>query len=387
MPSIRLEEIERALAEDAFEFFYQPKISFLTGRVSGCEALIRWPQPDGTVVYPDAFLPQAEEAGLITEIARRMFPKLCLDQRKLVDTFGAFPVAFNVSARDLENARMVELVLSAIHTGMVHPEQIQVELTETAVACSAEDLRCNIEKLVDAGVALAMDDFGTGYSSLDALHRLPFSVVKIDQGVVKGLTTSGRCAAIVLASIRMAHEMDLRVVAEGVETEEIFDFLLHAGCTEAQGFWISHALPLGEFIDFVAEGRRWCNMPIGLLRHVEIDHIQWRKAVMDRVLGLHASGLVGGLEGVGISPYRCRFGQWYYGIGRDFAGQPCFDALEEPHRKLHETGTRLIQVADEGAPEYLIRSLTAELNHRSEELMRLLQDLEINSLIESCRTR
>ncbi len=387
MPQVRPQDIERAISQGELEFWYQPKVSFLTGRISGCEALLRWRQADGSVLLPGAFLPVAEEAGMITDIAKAMFPRLCLDQRKLVDSFGAFHVAFNVSAHDLENPEMVDLILSAIHTGLVHPEQIQVELTETAVAQNHENLRKGIQEMVDAGVALAMDDFGTGYSSLDTLHRLPFSVVKIDQGVVKGLTSSGRCAAIVLASIRMAHEMDLKVVAEGVETEEVFDYLLHSGCTEAQGFWISEALEIEDFIDFVAQGRRWCTMPIGLLRHVEIDHIQWRKAVMDRVLGVKSSGLIGTLDGVGVSPYRCRFGQWYYGLGRDFAGNASFDALEEPHRKLHEVGARLVQAAEDGVPEYAVRELTEELNERSEELLRLLQDLEISSLLELCKTR
>ena len=175
------------------------------------------------------------------------------------------------------------------------------------------------------------------------------------------------------------------MIAEGVETEELFEYLLHAGCTEAQGYWISKPLPLDAFIEFVAQGRRWCNIPIGLLRHVEIDHIQWRKAVMDKVLGTRTSGLIGNLDGIGISPYRCRFGQWYYGIGRDFAGNPSFDALEEPHRKLHKVGAQLIQAAEEGVPEYALRSMTSELNYCSEELLRLLQDLEISALLEGSK--
>ncbi|MBL7008466.1 MAG: EAL domain-containing protein [Planctomycetes bacterium] len=387
MPQIRPQDLIRAVENDELEFWYQPKVSFLTGRVSGCEALIRWRQPDGSVLLPGSFLPQAEEAGLVTEIAKHMFSKLCLDQRKLVDAFGAFHVAFNVTADDLENPDMVALILSAVHSGLVQANQIQVELTETAVAQNAETLQASIEALVEAGVALAMDDFGTGYSSLDTLHRLPFSVVKIDREVINGLTHSGRCAAIALASIRMAHEMDLKVVAEGVETEEVFEYLLHAGCTEAQGFWISEPLPLDELIGFVAQGRRWCSMPIGLLRHVEIDHIRWRKAVMDRVLGVKSSGLVGSLDAIGISPYRCRFGQWFYGIGRDFVGKPGFDALEEPHRKLHQVGARLLQASSEGVPDYAIRSMTAELNYCSEELLRLLQDLEIDALLTDCQAR
>lgn len=387
MPEIRPDELLRALKNDELEFFYQPKVSFLTGRVCGCEALVRWRQADGSLLYPGSFLPMAEKAGLITEVAMKMFPVLCRDHMRLSDTFGSFQVAFNLNAHDLESEKLVHLILEAVRTGLILPQQIQVELTETAVASDASLLRRNLDRMIEVGVELAMDDFGTGYSSLDALHRLPFSVVKIDQAVVNGLTTSGRCAAIVLASIRMAHEMKLKVVAEGVESEEVFEYLLHAGCTEAQGFWISEALPLPAFIEFVAQGRRWSTIPIGLLRHVEIDHIQWRKAIMDRVLGHRPAGLVGSLRGIEISPFRCRFGEWYHGIGRDFAGIPQFDALDEPHRRLHQIGAELISAASDGSSETVLRELTSALNDCSEEVLRRLQDLEITALLQESRIR
>ncbi|MBC8328220.1 MAG: EAL domain-containing protein [Planctomycetes bacterium] len=388
MSDLRPADVLRALDAGEFEFFYQPKVSFLTGRISGCEALIRWRKADGSYVLPGAFLPMAERSGLITEISRRMFPVLCRDQARIDQEVGGIHVAFNVNAHDLENEEMIELLLQGIHTGLLRPEQIQIELTETAVADDHGLLVENVRTLVDAGMTLVMDDFGTGYSSLDALHRLPFSVVKIDQAVIKGLMDSSRCAAIAMASIRMAHEMGMAVVAEGVETEEVFQYLHHSGCTEAQGYWICRPKPIDEAIAFIGENRCWCEFPVGLLRHVEMDHIQWRKSVMDRVLGVRQLQYPRKDNCLGSEPQSCRFGEWFYGTGRAFAGDPMFDGLEEPHRKLHEVGDRLIQAAEvDHVPTYALRSMTTELLQRSEELMRLLQDLEIQALLKGERAK
>ena len=377
MSELQPSDLLRALDAGEFEFFYQPKVSLITGLVSGCEALIRWRQQDGSYLLPGAFLPLAEESGLITEIARRMFPVLCLDQERIHDKVGDVHVAFN-----LENGEMVDLILEAVHTGLLSPQRLQIELTETAVAENQDALMANVELLVGAGLALAMDDFGTGYSSLDTLHQLPFSVVKIDQGVVKRLLQSSRCAAITMASIRMAHEMGLTVVAEGVESEDVFDYLHHAGCTEAQGYWLCRPKPLEEAIRFMQEGRCWCEFPIGLLRNIEMDHLQWRKAVMDRVLGLHAGGPSPNGACLDVGHSECHLGKWYYGPGQAYVGDPMFDCLAAPHRRLHEVGARLIQAAEEGRlPGYAMRSMSRELHQRSEDLLRMLQDLEIQAML------
>ncbi len=382
MPEIRPVDILRALDAGELEFFYQPKVSFVTGKVSGCEALLRWRRPNGSYVLPGEFLPMIERSGLITQITQGMFPILCRDQTRLNAAFDGLHLGFNVSAHDLENDQMTELVMEAIRTGLLSPGQIQIELTETAVAGNKGALKRNLESLVDAGMALAMDDFGTGYSSLDTLHQLPFSVVKIDQGVVKGMLSSSRCAAIVMAGIRLAHEMDLTVVAEGVETAEAFELLHHSGCTEAQGYWICRPKPLEQVLAFLAEDPSWCEYPIGMLRQAEMDHIQWRGLVMDRVLGVRIGWMGAEDRHLSLDLDQCRFGRWFYGTGRRFAGDPAYDALEEPHRRLHQIAIKLLKGVEElGLPPEAMQAQSAALLHESERLLRLLQELEIKAML------
>ncbi len=384
-PSYSLRQLEHALEAEEFEFWYQPKVSFLTGRVCGCEALLRWRKPGEGIIPPGEFLPLAEKSGFITQITQAMFPKLCVDYRKMQDAFGEFQVAFNISAKDLQSREMVDTILRAVHTGMVSRHQLQVELTETVAATTDPRLREGLDAVVDAGIALAMDDFGTGYSSLDTLHKLPFTIVKIDQGVVMGLMESAKCASIVLASIRMAHEMDLKVVAEGVESEQIFEYLLHAGCTEAQGFWISRPIPLDAFHAFVAADPCWSGMPIGLLHHIGLDHIQWRRSLMERVLATYRKEAARSIDRVELSPYNCRFGRWYYGIGRIFAGDPHFDALEEPHNRLHLLAAQLLKAAGNDADYDELRERGEIFNRCSAEVLQLLQELEIKALLQASR--
>ncbi|RMH01487.1 MAG: EAL domain-containing protein [Planctomycetota bacterium] len=382
MSEIRPAQILRALDAGEFEFFHQPKVSFLTGRVSGCEALLRWRRPDGSLLLPGDFLPQAESCGLVTEIARRMFPLLCREQAAFAAVREDLRVSFNVNPNDLENEELVELVLEGVAGGLLLPNQVQVELAGSDCRYGSLTLQANLELLAGSGVQLVMDDFGAGAASLEALNRLPFSAVKIDRRVVGGLLADDRCAALALAAIRAAHELDLTVIAQGVESEEEFHFLHHAGCSEAQGYWISPPLPFEEALEFAGADRRWCDFPVGLLRQIELDHIQWRKAVIDRVVGVRNRRLPAGSRRFGTDPQECRFGRWFYGEEQGFASDPGFAGLEEPHRNLHRAADRLLAAAEqENTAPAAIERMVAELQERSEEFLRALQALERQALL------
>lgn len=386
-PPIPLAEIANGLTRDEFVFYYQPKVSLIDGKVNGAEALIRWKKPDGTLISPGQFIPLAESSGFITEISRAMFPKLVSDMLILNDMDATITVSFNLSAKDFMTSDMLELIRSAIESHQIDADKLQVELTEAAVIDSDDpNIRRNLQELVKLGVKLAMDDYGTGYSSIDTLSQWPFSVVKIDQGLIRRMVESEKSTTIVQASIRMAHQLGISIVAEGVETSSVYDFLLHAGCTDAQGFWLAKPMPLSDLISFIRSNRRWSAMPAGLIHMAQLDHIHWRKTLIDQVTNLafnHVDGkTVQGLSAE-LDHHQCKLGKWYYGIGQEFRGVPAFDQLEEPHRLLHQQGGMLIAAAKNGGTREEITNDLRELTRLSSTVLSLLQELENESFLNS----
>ncbi len=384
-PAVTLVEIAKGLARDEFVFHYQPKVSLVSGKVNGAEALIRWRKPDGTIISPGEFIPIAESTGFITEISRAMFPKLVSDMLILNDMDASITVSFNLSAVDFTTPDMLDLIRAAIESHQIGADRLQVELTEASVINSnAPNIRENLQELVKLGVKLAMDDYGTGYSSIDTLSQWPFSVVKLDQGLIRRMVESEKSTTIVQASIRMAHQLGISIVAEGIETSSVYDFLLHAGCTDAQGFWLARPMPLSEFISFVRSNRRWSALPAGLIHMAQLDHIQWRKTLIDQVTNLafnHTDGkTVQGLSAE-LDHHQCKLGKWYYGMGQEFRGVDVFDRLEEPHRLLHAQGEKLLDAAKNGGTREEITNDLRELTRLSSIVLGLLQELENESFL------
>lgn len=372
-------EIRSALAEEEFEYWYQPKVSLFTGRVCGGEALLRWHHPSGETLCAQDWIGQATEMGLSTEIALSMLPKLFYQIERICETTEGLAIAVNLTARDLEDDEVCSLILEAMWSGRIPPRRLQLEMTEAALPEDEAHLERNLDRLVETGIALAMDDFGTGFASLDMLRKLPFTSVKIDQGVVRSMQDSAKSSAIAFSSIRMAYEMGLDVVAEGVESEEIFEFLQQAGCNEAQGYWISEAIPCEDFIQFVHQDHRWSASPIGRLRHVEIDHIMWCKDLLAAVFSDSATDLESSEVSAVCDDHLCRMGQWLDQQEGWVADLAEFKA--RPHAHLHRAGFNLMEAANQGLPTAHRKRLAGDLNHWSGVLMHLLQKLEIKVLM------
>ena len=383
-PIITPEEIGKAIAADAFIFHYQPKVSLHTGQVNGAEALIRWPRGD-VLVSPGAFIPVAESAGMMGALAHAMFPKLLADLIIVLDVRPEFVVSFNLTAADFESPALVDLMRESIHRYRLDPRHLQVELTESSVINSSGEARRHIQSLVDMGVQLAMDDFGTGYSSIDVLSQWPFSVVKLDQGLIQRMLTSEKSTTIVQASIRMAHQLGISVVAEGIESAAVYDFLLASGCSDAQGFWMGRPMGLSDLLVFLRTDQRWSGVPIGLIHMAQLDHIQWRRSLIDLVtasaFGGNGQATVRSVEAE-LNPRLCKLGQWYYGLGQQFKGYPAFDQLEKPHRQLHEIGTELVEAVQENASREEITMQLRRLTRQSGLVISLLQELESEALLE-----
>jgi diguanylate cyclase (GGDEF)-like protein/PAS domain S-box-containing protein len=236
-----------ALAREEFELHYQPRVDLRSMAVVGMEALIRWRHPQQGMVPPQQFIGIAEETGLINPIGRWVLREACRQTRRLLDEFGRpIRVSVNVSARQLAQPGFVAEVREALADAGLAPSSLELELTESALIDDLERTAAMLAELQALGVKLAVDDFGTGYSGLAYLRRLPIDVLKLDRSFV--LQDDGRISAFdfVKAFVDMAHALQMSVVAEGVETAEVLDFLRAASCDEAQGYLLGRPLPLAE---------------------------------------------------------------------------------------------------------------------------------------------
>jgi len=236
----RQEELRRALARSEFFLQYQPQMDLATGRIFAVEALIRWNHPERGLVPPGDFIPLAEETGLIGPIGDWTLRAACR-QNKAWQEAGLPPivVSVNVSARQFQEVDWVERVAAALFESGLEARYLELELTESLIMQDVQQAVETMHRLEQLGVHLAIDDFGTGYSSLAALKRFPVGRLKIDRSFVRDLPGDTDDAAIARAVISLAHTLQLRVIAEGVETRQQVDFLREAGCDEIQGFYLS----------------------------------------------------------------------------------------------------------------------------------------------------
>jgi diguanylate cyclase (GGDEF)-like protein/PAS domain S-box-containing protein len=229
--------LRTALARKQFLLHYQPRIDVGTGRVVGAEALLRWRLPNQGLVSPARFIAVAEDTGLIVPIGRWVMHTACQQARAWLDE-GLPPVivSVNVSPRQFREGDIVGMIAEALAASGLPPGQLQIELTEGLAMHGAEKYVDMLERIKSLGVLIAVDDFGTGYSSLSYLKRFPIDQLKVDRSFVTDLATDPDDAVIVQAIIALGHKLELRVVAEGVETVQQRDFLSQAGCDEMQGY-------------------------------------------------------------------------------------------------------------------------------------------------------
>jgi EAL domain-containing protein (putative c-di-GMP-specific phosphodiesterase class I) len=211
-----------------------------SGRFRGAEALIRWRHPRRGLVSPEAFIPLAEECGLIVPIGAWVIREACRQLRTWQRAgLPSTRVAVNVSAAQLRQPSLIEIVRSAIAETGVSARNLEVELTESAVMSNPEESVATLQQLSRMGVAVSFDDFGTGYSCMSYLRRLPLDKLKIDRSFVSDVVSSPEAAAVVRGIISLAHSLRLKVIAEGVETREQIELLRSLGCDQYQGFHFS----------------------------------------------------------------------------------------------------------------------------------------------------
>jgi diguanylate cyclase (GGDEF)-like protein len=244
--------LRRALDRGELRLVYQPKMSLHGENITGMEALLRWHNPDLGEIPPSVFIPLAEETGQIHEISAYVFGTACADLRRFRENgHRNLTMAINLSAAQLNRPDLTSHICDLLAEHDVAPNQVELELTESMVMANAEQSVRLLGELKSIGTRLAIDDFGTGYSSLAYLKRLPIDTLKIDQEFVGDITTDPDDAAITSTIITMAHSLQLKVVAEGVETLEQLAFLRAQHCDEIQGYWFSRPLSAEACLDFL----------------------------------------------------------------------------------------------------------------------------------------
>jgi diguanylate cyclase (GGDEF)-like protein/PAS domain S-box-containing protein len=243
--------LRSAVDRKEFELHYQPKISLETNTTIGVEALIRWRHPQRGLLLPSQFIAIAEDAALIVPIGRWVLREACRQAQVWRDS-GLAPtaVAVNVSAVELRAKDFVPVVRTVLAETGLEPQYLELELTETFLMQDSRATATVLEALKDMGVQIALDDFGTGFSSLSYLKRFPIDALKIDRSFVRDLASDAEDASIVGAVISLGRSLHMRVVAEGVETEEQVAFLREQNCPEGQGYYFSPAVAAGEFAQF-----------------------------------------------------------------------------------------------------------------------------------------
>ena len=233
-------DLTTATSQDGFMLHYQPRVELDTGAITGAEALIRWPHRKRGLMPAGAFIPVAEQSGLITDIGGWVLRTACTTAAGWA-TSGASQarVAVNVSAHQLNEQELLRQIGEALECSGLDPELLEIELSESILMDNDLDSLLALSAVRDLGVGITLDDFGVGYASLSMLKRLPLERLKIDRSLIRSLPDDGEDAAIVHAIIDTAHALGLGVVAEGVETEAQRALLTALGCDEAQGYLFS----------------------------------------------------------------------------------------------------------------------------------------------------
>ena len=252
-----MSDLRAALQTRQLQAHFQPKICMQSRRLTGVEALVRWTHPERGAIPPDEFVPLAETTGMIGPLTLHML-ETCMEQAYRWHQRGMrVPIAINLSVKDLLDESLTKKVEALLNGRTLTPDLLEFEITETVLMENPERALDILAALNALGIKLAIDDFGTGYSSLAYIKKLPVNAVKIDKSFVVDMTQNKDAALIVRTIIDLAHNLGMRVVAEGVETQATWDQLAAYGCDEAQGYFISHPLPAGQFEQWAGTSDPW----------------------------------------------------------------------------------------------------------------------------------
>lgn len=377
--------IAKGIENDEFFYVYQPKISLITGKISGFEALIRWQRGD-KLIMPGSFIETAETSGIISLLTRHMFKKLLTDAPLFLSVKPNLVISFNVTPYDFEDSDLFNEILTTINNHIIQANQLEIEITETRELLESAGILEKLTRLQEHGVSIAMDDYGTGYSSLETFSSWPFTTLKLDKTFIDRISDSQKCHDIVDSSIRMGHKMGLKVIAEGVEERKDYETLMNLGCNEIQGFYIAEGLSVEDAMTFLAEDKTWSGLPVGLIHLAQQDHMEWRQKMIKLVLKIQKEGVhsYNPAECPELDHTKCRLGRWYHSEeAQIFKDSPTFRDLDIPHSDFHKVGQELLEAALAGKSKQEVVKLMQQLAVQSSMVIAMLQHLEDEGLMSA----
>src|SRR6202045_931582 len=246
------EQLRAAIAGGQLVNHYQPKVAMATGEVVGMESLVRWQHPEDGLIFPDRFLGLAEEQGLLTQVTTAVLTEAMKQAKAWWEAGYHLPIAVNISMDDLIALDFPDMAVALAASIGVNPQLLTLELTEGQVMRQLSTVPDVLSRLSLKRFRLSIDDFGTGHSSLAQLRDLPFDELKVDRGFVRGASTDATLGAICTASIRMAHQLQMQVVGEGIEDRGDWNFLSQLGCEVGQGYFIARPMPAADVVDWIS---------------------------------------------------------------------------------------------------------------------------------------
>ncbi len=246
-----IRQLRTDFADNRLELWYQPQLNLHSGKVIGAEALLRWRTADGQFISPAIFIPLAEYSGLIIEIGDWVINQACLQIKSLEEhAFNDVSISVNVSIPQFKRENFVDSIIEATKIHNVKPSKLELEITENILMDEPQIVIDALNKLKAEGISIALDDFGTGYSSLSYLQKLPLDRLKVDRSFVTDIAKPGQ-SLIADTIINLGKQMNLKVIAEGIEDEEQQAHLKSQACDEVQGFYYAKPMPADEFLNFL----------------------------------------------------------------------------------------------------------------------------------------
>jgi EAL domain-containing protein (putative c-di-GMP-specific phosphodiesterase class I)/CheY-like chemotaxis protein len=254
--AVQDDELRNAIARDEFVLHYQPQIEVSTGKVTGVEALARWLHPTRGLISPDAFIAHAEAIGLIRDLSWLIFRRGSREVHQLANGEGKIPrLSLNVSVHSLYDLTFPDAFVALLRENGLQPQNVILEITESGLIRDLSSTLDVLTRLRMKQVQLSIDDFGTGYSMMQQLHNIPATELKIDQSFVQNLHDTDSDRVVVQKTIEIGHELGMKVVAEGVETQDQMEFIRSKGCDIVQGYFYSRPLPIPELLDWLRSYR------------------------------------------------------------------------------------------------------------------------------------
>lgn len=399
--AVTLKALERAMRNDELVLYYQPKVCLLSGEVLGAEALVRWTAGTDPVLSPDQFLPLVESSGLLHDLTLQLLDQLVeaiisvrgdsLAATAQMDSMGssgqtpskrrtALSLSINVAPNDLASRSISNHIDHLLRDRRILARELQIEITESAFMGNVDRVRDDLLRLKQMGVKIMMDDFGTGYSSLDRLSQLPFDALKLDQGIVKRMSTSRQNLDVVRSAISMARELGMTSVAEGIESEAAYNFLIAHGCEEGQGYHLGRPMSLVDFQGFLAREHDFGGSQIGRIHQACLNLLRFRKVLLDAAF-CSRMGKGEALESV-MNPdiprrlSDTRLGRWYFGVGQQLSALADFRDIELPMQQVHERGLVFLDSLDNRQEQGTLDDQLSAIDSQVNRLIGLLHALE-----------